>query len=52
MTAWDYAKSQGLTLKAVAEETGQSLETLRNWYNNPKKRKVFELVIKGIKERG
>ena len=51
MTAWDYAKSKGLTLQIIATETEQSLETLRNWYNNPKKRKVFELVIKGIKER-
>jgi len=50
MTAWDYAKSKGTTLKEMSIATDQSLATLRNWYNNEKKRKVFDLVIKGIKE--
>jgi len=50
MTAWQYCKEQGVTMKQVSEITGQSKETLSNWYHNPKKRKVFELVIIGIKE--
>ena len=46
----EYIKQEtGLNLKQVAEISEQSERTLINWYNNPKKRKVFELVIKGIK---
>jgi lambda repressor-like predicted transcriptional regulator len=48
MTAWEYCKTQGVTMKQLSTVTEQSLETLKNWYQNPKKRKVFELVIKGM----
>lgn len=45
MTAWDYAKSKGLTLKEISKETGQSLQTLRNWYNSDNKRNILEACI-------
>jgi len=51
MTAWDYIKTKGLTMAIVSRETGQTLQTLRNWYNNPKKRAVLDLCIEGIKAR-
>jgi len=45
----EYIKQQcGINLKQMATVTEQSERTLINWYNNPKKRKVFDLVIKGI----
>lgn len=45
MTAWDYAKRKGTTMAILSAETGQTLQTLRNWYNNEKKRNIFEAVI-------
>jgi hypothetical protein len=49
----EYVKQElGISLKEASKISEQSEQTLINWYNNPKKRKVFELVIKGIqKER-
>jgi hypothetical protein len=32
----------------VAEKTEQSEQTLINWFKNPKKRKLFEIVCKGV----
>ena len=43
-----YAKSQGLkSMFVVSEMTGQSLQTLSNWYHNEKKRELFKVVIAG-----
>jgi hypothetical protein len=47
----EYVKQElGISLKEASIISQQSEQTLINWYNNPKKRKVFELVIKGLKE--
>ncbi len=51
MTAWDYAKSKGTTMKELSLVSGQGLDTLRNWFNNPKKRMLIDLIIDGIKYR-
>ena len=49
MTAWQYCKENNITMKEVSKITEQSIETLRNWFNNPKKSKLFEVVVKGAK---
>ena len=36
------------SLIQVAEKTEQSEQTLINWFNNPKKRKLFEIVCKWV----
>ena len=41
----------GLSLKQVADNVDQSEQTLINWYNNPKKRKVFEACVYWAKKR-
>ena len=38
----------GKSLAQVAEKTEQSERTLINWFNNPKKRKLFEIVCRGV----
>lgn len=48
MTAAKRVKEVGLkSLQEVADMTGQSPQTLANWYDNPKKRELFEIVLKG-----
>ena len=47
MTAAERAKKLGaVSITAVAQHTEQSLKTLRNWYNNPKKRALFDAVCR------
>ena len=49
MTASKLSKELGCkSLVQVSEVTGQSAQTLINWFNNPKKRKLFEIVCKGV----
>ena len=49
MTPSQKAKELGCkSLLQVAEKTGQSEQTLINWFNNPKKRVLFEIVCKGV----
>ncbi len=46
----EYTKQKcGLKLKEVSVICEQSEATLINWYNNPKKRKVFNLIIDALK---
>jgi hypothetical protein len=46
ITAASYAKSLGIkNLKVVSRITGQSTQTLNNWFNT--KRKLFDIVLKG-----
>ena len=46
MSAANYAKQAGLSsLKEVIERTGQSRQTLQNWYED--KPALFEVVIAG-----
>lgn len=50
MTPSQKAKELGCkSLTQVAKETEQSERTLINWFNNPKKRKLFEVVCRGVK---
>ncbi len=51
MTIGKYLKSIGLSVNELSEITGQSVLTLRNWFNNPKKRMLIDLIIDGIKWR-
>lgn len=49
MTPSQKAKELGCkSLLQVAEKTEQSEQTLINWFNNPKKRKLFEIVCKWV----
>ena len=49
MTPSQKAKELGCkSLTQVAEKTEQSERTLINWFNNPKKRKLFEIVCMGV----
>lgn len=49
MTPSQKAKELGCkSLLQVAEKTEQSEQTLINWFKNPKKRKLFEIVCKGV----
>lgn len=49
MTPSQRAKELGCkSLAQVAEKTEQSERTLINWFNNPKKRKLFEIVCRGV----
>lgn len=49
MTPSQKAKELGCkSLLQVALRTEQSEQTLINWFNNPKKRKLFEIVCKGV----
>ncbi len=49
MTASDRAKELGCdSLAQVARETEQSKQTIINWFNNPKKRKLFDLVCMAV----
>lgn len=49
MTPSQKAKELGCkSLAQVAKETEQSERTLINWFNNPKKRKLFEIVCRGV----
>ena len=46
MTASEAAKQAGLkSLKSLCEISGESPQTLNNWFNNEPRR--FELVLKG-----
>lgn len=48
MKASDLVKTYGLeSLNQLAEVSGVSVQTLSNWFNNPKKRTLFELVALG-----
>jgi len=48
----EYTKQTvGLNLKQVADSVEQSERTLINWYNNEKKRKVFEACVYWAKEK-
>ncbi len=40
-----------ITLKELSTIAGQSENTLINWFNNPKKRMLIDLIIDGIKWR-
>jgi hypothetical protein len=45
MTASKRAKELGCkSLKQVVDCSEQSEQTLTNWFNNPKKRKLFDIV--------
>lgn len=47
ITASDYVKSKGIkSLKVVSELTGQSTQTLNNWFNS--KPKLFNIVVSGV----
>ncbi len=49
MTPSQLAKDLGCkNLKQVIQATEQSEQTLINWFKNPKKRKLFEIVCKGV----
>lgn len=49
MTASDRAKELGCnSLAQVIQESEQSKQTIINWFNNPKKRKLFELVCTAV----
>ena len=49
MYANDKAKELGCTnIGQVAEQTGQSLQTLNNWFNNPLKKDLFDIVCIGV----
>jgi hypothetical protein len=48
LTPAAFVKAAGLKdLKQVSEITEQSEQTLINWFNNPKKRAVFECAVMG-----
>lgn len=50
MTASKQAKELGLkSLTQVSELTGQSLQTLTNWFKD--KPELFEIVLLGCKEK-
>ncbi len=44
-------KDIDLTVLGLARTTRQSRQTLENWFNNPKKRMLIDLIIDGIKWR-
>lgn len=47
ITASDYVKNKGIkNLKFVSELTGQSTQTLNNWFNS--KPKLFDIVVSGV----
>ena len=49
MTASQKAKELGcISLVQVAKVSGQSEQTLINWFNNPKKQELFNLVCVGV----
>ncbi len=48
MTIQEYLKNNNLTVSELASTTEQSRQTLNNWYNNPKKKTVFELIVLGV----
>ena len=49
MTPSKLAKELGCSgLAQVAKSTRQSERTLINWFNNPKKRRLFEITCKGV----
>lgn len=49
MTPSQQAKALGCkSLAQVANATGQSQQTLINWFNNPKKHDLFVIVCKGV----
>ena len=49
MHANDRAIELGCTqIRQVVNMTGVSLQTLNNWFNNPKKRALFDLVCCGV----
>ena len=53
VTASEKAKELGcVSLAQVVAVSGQSKQTIINWFNNPKKRDLFELVCKGVSLRG
>lgn len=41
-------KAHGTTLAVVSRESGVSVQTLANWYKNPKKQRLFELLVLGV----
>ena len=45
MKASEYCKTYDITLKDVAVMTGQSRQTLLNWWKN--KTDLFKIVVKG-----
>lgn len=48
ITASEYVKKAGIkNLKEITEKTGQSAQTLNNWFNN--KPELFKIIIKGCK---
>lgn len=50
MTAAQQAKAEGLkNLSVVSKLTGQSVQTLNNWFNN--KQKLFEIVLLGCRAK-
>ncbi len=51
MTIEEYLSQHGLTIVELAKITGQSRQTLCNWYNNDKKRKIFEACVYWAKEK-
>ena len=49
MTPSEKAKELGCkSLAQISKATEQSEQTLINWYNNPKKRKLFEIVCYAV----
>ncbi len=40
-----------LTILGLSRTTRQSRQTLENWWGNPKKRMLIDLIIDGIKWR-
>lgn len=47
-TASDYCKANGLdSLQELAKITGQSYQTLNNWYLSEKKGDLFRVVVAG-----
>ncbi len=40
-----------ITLKELSITAGQSENTILNWFNNPKKSMLIDLIIDGIKYR-
>lgn len=46
MTAGQYCKSQGTTLKVVSDITRVSRQTLLNWHRD--KNELFKIVVIGV----
>lgn len=50
VTPSEYVKSCGVkSLRFVSEKTGVSEQTLSNWFNSKNKRRLFEVVVEGVK---